>query len=167
MNYSIRTAQETDALAMVNLLIPIIEAGHTIMPSASLEEQLDFLRTFPERGIFHVAVNDDTQEILGMQDILPMSDEAAFRHVGEISSFVAVAAQGHGIGRSLSQASFEAAKAKGYEKLTATIRGDNPRAIAFYLSQGFRLVGTFQNHALVNRKYIDEVVTEKFLIPAT
>ena len=48
------------------------------------------------------------------------------------------------------------------EKMGA-IRGDNPDALAFYASLGFRIVGTAREHACVRGEYVDEVFTERIL----
>jgi RimJ/RimL family protein N-acetyltransferase len=50
----------------------------------------------------------------------------------------------------------------GFLKLNATIQADNPRAVVFYLGQGFRIVGAAQRHALVRGRYIDAVLAERF-----
>jgi RimJ/RimL family protein N-acetyltransferase len=47
--------------------------------------------------------------------------------------------------------------------LRAVIRADNPQAIAFYLQQGFRIIGTAERHAYINGTFIDEVIAEKML----
>lgn len=58
---------------------------------------------------------------------------------------------------------FEVAKAKGYEKLFAYVRGDNERALAAYVKQGFEVVGIAKKHAKVGDVYIDETLIEKLL----
>jgi ribosomal protein S18 acetylase RimI-like enzyme len=63
----------------------------------------------------------------------------------------------------LCRATFKAAKEMGYLKLRATVRGDNPYALAFYQSQGFELIGIAKAHAFLHGKYIDEVLLEKFM----
>jgi L-amino acid N-acyltransferase YncA len=166
MEFSIRTVREKDAKSIVELLNPIIQAGtYTIMDEqVSVDDQMDFIRGFPERGVFNVAVCNDSHKVLGLQDVQPISTGVnAFRHVGEISTFVSLASHRKGIGRTLSQATFQAAKELGFIKICATVRADNPPAVAFYQSQGFRVIGTAQKHALVGGKYIDEVFMEKFV----
>ena len=166
MKISIRSAKEEDAESIVELLNPIIQAGkYTILDKQlSIDDQTDFIRRFPERGVFHVAVCNDSQKILGIQDVMPISkDIHALAHVGEIATFVSVDSHRKGFGRNLSQATFRAASEKGYKKIMATIRADNPQAVAFYRNQGFRVIGTAQNHALVGGEYIDEIVTEKLI----
>ena len=114
------------------------------------------------RCIYLAAVSDSTGEVLGLQDILPeSSEEPALRHIGNISTFVAMGAQKQGIGRALSQASFEEAHQRGYKKVCAAIRVDNPGAISFYSSLGFEAIGIAKKQALVDGEYIDEILMER------
>jgi len=64
---------------------------------------------------------------------------------------------------SIAIAAFEAARCKGYEKLFAYVRADNTAALATYLSQGFRIIGTAQRHAKINGRYVDEIMIERAL----
>jgi L-amino acid N-acyltransferase YncA len=163
---TIRQVVEEDAQEIVDLLNPIIQAGiYTTMDEPlSVAEQVEFIRGFPLRGVFHAAVCDESGAILGIQDLVPLAAESrVFAHVGVISTFVSLSAHGQGIGHSLSQATFQAAQALGFTKISATIRADNPRAVAFYLGQGFRIIGAAHKHALVHGRYIDEILAERFL----
>ena len=45
----------------------------------------------------------------------------------------------------------------------AFVRADNPTALATYMSQGFRVVGTAQKQTKIGGGYIDEVIIERFL----
>ena len=166
MEYSIRTVREEDAESIIELLNPIIQAGkYTIMDEKlSVEDQIDFIRGFPKRGVYNVAVSNDSQKIVGIQDVQPISiSESAFQHVGEISTFVSIDSLRNGIGTSLSHATFKAVKELGFLKLIAMIRADNSQAVSFYRSQGFEFIGTAQKHAFVRGKYIDEVFMERFI----
>ena len=158
--------KEEDAAAIVELLNPLIRAGtYTVMDEpVSVDEQIDFIRGFPERGVFNVAVRDADQRLLGLQDVVPIAPgSGAFEHVGVISTFVYLDSHGRGIGRNLSEATFPAAKKLGFIKISAAIRADNPRAVSFYLSQGFRIIGTAQRHAFIRGKYVDEILAERFV----
>jgi L-amino acid N-acyltransferase YncA len=165
MELRVREAREEDAEQIAAVLNPLIRAGtYTVIDEPiPVEEQREFIRTFPERGVFHVAVCDRSRQVLGLQDVVPLAESRALRHVGEISTFVAPTSHGSGIGKTLSRATFRAAAEVGFTKLMATIRADNPRAIAFYLSQGFGVIGTARRHALVRGRYVDEVLAEKFI----
>ncbi len=163
MNVAIRRAGQQDAAGIVALLNPIIQAGtYTVMDEpVTVVEQVAFIRTFPQRGVYHVAVAGHKQNVVGIQDVMPFDPGSrVFRHVGVISTFVALTTRRQGIGAALSQATFQVARALGFDKLWATIRADNPGAVAFYLDQGFRIVGTAQRHALVAGKYVDEILAE-------
>ena len=166
MEFSVRKVREEDAEAIVDLLNPIIRrGGYTIMgEQLSVDDQRKFIRKFPQRGVFHVAVCKDSQKAIGIQDVQPLSmGEGAFEHVGAISTFVSLASQRMGIGQSLCNATFPVASEQGFLKLIATIRADNPGAISFYQSQGFQVIGTARKHALVGGSYIDEILAERFL----
>lgn len=166
MGFSIRTVSEADAASIVELMNPIIQAGkYTIMNELlSVEDQIDFIRGFTERGVYNVAVCNDCGRALGIQDVQPISTGVnALNHVGEISTFVLLASHRQGIGRRLSHATFRAAKEQGFKKICATVRADNPHAVDFYLSQGFRVVGTAQKHAFVHGRYIDEMLMERLI----
>lgn len=166
MTFSIRAVREEDAKSIIDLLNPIIEAGkYTVMDGPlAVNEQINFIRGFPKQGVFYVAAGDDDRRILGLQSVEPWSTSAkAFEHVGDISTFVALDWQGKGIGRSLSQATFEGARKQGFLKIMATVRADNPQAVSFYGSQGFKVVGTAHKHALVRGRYVDEIFMEKFI----
>jgi L-amino acid N-acyltransferase YncA len=166
MKITIRRVTENDAPAIVELLNPIIQAGtYSVMDETfTVEDQIDFIRSFPEGGVYHLAIDNGGGGVLGIQDVVPVSPGSqVFGHVGEISTFVALVAQGQGIGRLLSQATFQAARALGFRKLMATIRADNPGALAFYRRQGFEKIGVAREHAYLGGRYVDEVLMEKFL----
>lgn len=89
----------------------------------AVDEQIDFIRRFPKRGVFYVAAGEDDRRILGLQSVEPWSSSVkAFKHVGDISTFVALDWQRKGIGRSLSQVTFEGERKQGFLKIMATIK---------------------------------------------
>ena len=165
MEISIRAVNEDDAASIIELLNQIIQAGiFTIMvESFSVEDQIDFIRNFPKRGIYHIAIDNESQKILGIQDVMPISTSNVFKHVGDISTFVGLDSHKQGVGQRLCQATLKVAKKKGYLKIRATVRGDNPYALSFYQGQGFEVIGIAKKHAFLHGKYVDEVLFEKFI----
>jgi len=164
--FSIRKVKEKDAASIVELLNSIVETGiYTIMDSLfSTNDQIEFIQKFPDRGIYNVAVCNNTDRVLGVQDIQPLSlEEKALKHVGNISTFVSLDSHRKGVGRLLSHATFREVGNKGFTKISATVRADNQQAISFYQDLGFRNIGTAQKHALVRGKFIDEVLMEMFV----
>ncbi len=113
VEFSIRPVREEDARAIVELLNPLIQAGtYTIMDELLSErDQLDFIRGFPGCGVFNIAVRNDSHEVLGLQDVQPISARTrALEHVGEVSTFVSLTRHRHGVGSRLSHATLQEAR---------------------------------------------------------
>lgn len=166
MDLLIRPAQPEDAAAIVAIFNPIIESGkYTVFDTPfTIEAERDYIANFPARGIFHVAIRQDAQKIVGFQSMEPFATYThAFDHVGIVGTYVDLAERGQGIAGQLFAATFEAARRKGYEKIFTFIRADNPAALATYQRQGFQLLGTAQRQAKINGIYVDELMVEKFL----
>ena len=166
MPWIIREVQPDDAEALTHILNPIIEAGtYTVLDTPfTPEAERTFILNFPERGIFHVAVDPTAQKVVGFQNIEPFASYTqAFDHVGIIGTYVDSSRRRQGVAAHLFQATFEAMQQKGYEKAFAYVRGDNLTALATYLKHGFRIIGSAQKQAKIKGVYIDEILIEKLL----
>ena len=167
MDIRIRPVRPDDAAAVAGILNAIIEARrYTALDTPfSVDEERAFIETFPVRGIFHVALDDD--RIVGFQNVSPYATYTrAFDHVGVIGTYVDLERRRQGIATRLFEATFAAAPGKRYEKLFAFVRADNPAALQAYLRHGFQVVGTAKNHARIDGRDIDEVFIEKALAGA-
>ena len=166
MDLVVREARPDDAEMLVAILNPAIESGrYTVLdrPFTAAEER-EFIRQFPERGILHVAEDRENRRLVGFQTLEPFATYThAFDHVAVIATCVDLEHRRQGIGTQLFAATFAAAPRKGYEKIFTYVRADNPAALAAYLAQGFRIVGTARKHAKLAGRYVDEIVIEKFL----
>jgi L-amino acid N-acyltransferase YncA len=164
-NVTIRPAHEDDAAGMIAVLNPIIDAGNlTIMHGPlTVADQVGYIRGFPARGIFRVAVCNDSRRIVGMQSIEQASPSPVMSHVGDISTFVDLHLRGRGIGTVLTRAAIELARQRGYLKIIASVRADNPSAIEFYQRQQFTIIGRACNHAHVRDQFIDEILMERWI----
>ncbi len=166
MELLIRPMTIDDAEAIVNIFNPIIATQkYTLFDTPlTVEAEREFLAHFSPRGIFHIAECRKTAAIVGFQSLDPFATYThACDHVGVIGTYTDLAYRGNGIGQQLSQTTFAAAKARGYEKIFAYVRADNPNALNFYLKQGFTIIGTAHKHAKFPSGYIDEILIEKFL----
>ncbi|PML54408.1 GNAT family N-acetyltransferase [Vibrio lentus] len=166
MSLAIREVTVEDAQGIIDVLNPIIiEARYTILDQTfTVDEEKAFIESFPERGVFSVAVNEATSQLLGFQNVEPFATYTkAFDHVGIIGTYVDANSRGQSVAKQLFDYTFKSAKAKGYEKLFAYVRADNDRALAVYLKQGFEIVGTAKKHGKIGDQYFDEVLIEKFL----
>jgi L-amino acid N-acyltransferase YncA len=160
----IRAVRVEDAEEILAILNPIIEARcYTALDTTfTLDQEREFIRAFPARGVFLVAFDPDSTRIVGFQDVSPFADFThAFDHVGVIGTYVDLTRRRQGIASRLFEATFDAARRNGYEKLFSYVRADNEAALQTYLSHGFRIVGIAERHAKIDGKYIDEVVIEK------
>lgn len=166
MNLEVRSVQLEDAQAIIDIFNPIIEAGlYTVFDTPfTVEAEQAYIENMKPRSIFHVAVHQESQQIVGFQSMDPFADYTrAFDHVGVLGTFVDLNQRRQGIAKALFEATFVAAKEKGYKKLFTYIRADNGAALGTYMRHGFRVVGTAQNHAKINGNYIDELIIERFL----
>ncbi len=166
MSLTIREVTVEDAQGIIDVLNPIIiEARYTILDQTfTVDEEKAFIESFPKRGVFSVAVNEATSQLLGFQNVEPFATYTkAFDHVGIIGTYVDANSRGQGVAKQLFDYTFKPAKAKGYEKLFAYVRADNERALSVYLKQGFEIVGTAKKHGKIGDQYFDEVLIEKFL----
>ncbi|MCK8077240.1 GNAT family N-acetyltransferase [Vibrio sp. 1CM2L] len=166
MSLTIREVAVEDAQGIIDVLSPIIiEARYTILDQTfTVDEEKAFIESFPERGVFSVAVTETTNQLLGFQNVEPFATYTkAFDHVGIIGTYVDANSRGQGVAKQLFDYTFKSAKAKGYEKLFAYVRADNERALVVYLKQGFEIVGTAKKHGKIGDQYFDEILIEKFL----
>jgi L-amino acid N-acyltransferase YncA len=166
MEIAVRDVEPSDAAGLVRVLNPIIEARcYTVLDApVSVETERDYVLDFPDRGIWKVAVREPDRTIVGFQVLEPYASYThAFDHVGTLGTYVDPELRRHGIARRLFAATFDAARAKGYEKIFTFVRADNPAALQTYLSQGFVVVGTAKRQARIDGQYIDEILIEKWL----
>ena len=155
-----------DAEAIVGILNPIIEARiYTVFDSPfTAEAERAYIRNFPQRGVWKVAVSGENGPPVGFQVLEPFgSYTAAFDHVGTLGTYVSLELRRQGIAKALFASTFASARRKGYEKLFTFVRADNPAALATYLAHGFEVIGTARRHAKIDGRYIDEILIEKAL----
>lgn len=166
MDLLIREVRADDARAIVGILNPIIESGaySALDTPLTVEAEREFIRDFPQRGVFHLAADSRDHRAIGFQTLEPFASYThAFDHVGVIATFVDLACRRRGVGARLCAATFPSARDKGYEKMFTFVRADNPEALQFYLAIGFQVVGTAHRQARIAGKYVDEIIIEKFL----
>ncbi len=146
---------------MLTVLNPIIAAGHySIMRDLLTEEdQRLFIRTFPRTGVFLVAICTDSQQLLGLQDVVPKADKVG---CAEISTFIALDVHRQGIGQQLCAVTFESAQKAGFHSLNATILSSNTTALRFYKHQGFEIIG-YHSETLTDGRRVNLVLCEKRL----
>jgi len=166
MQLLVRDARPEDAKAITDILNPIIAAGrYTAFDTLfSVEAEEAYLRGFPARGVFHVAIDEADGRLLGFQSMEPFATYThAFDHVGTLGTYVDLACRRQGVARALFRATFDAARRKGFEKIHTFVRADNAAALATYLAHQFAVVGTARRHAKIAGAYVDEIIIERWL----
>ena len=166
MKLLVREVCAEDAAAIVAIMNPIIAAGvYTAFDTPfTIEAEEAYIKGFPARGVFHVAVDPVDQRVLGFQSMEPFATWThAFDHVGMLGTYVDLGCRRQGIATALFETTFEVARRKGYDKIFTFVRADNPAALATYVKQGFAIVGTARQHARINGAYVDEIIIERFV----
>src|SRR5436190_14044611 len=111
----IRDVRVEDAEDIVAILNPIIAARcYTALDTpVTIEQERGFIRRFPARGIFLVALDTTLRRVVGFQDVSPFADFThAFDHVGVIGTYVDLERRRQGIAARLFAATFDAARAR-------------------------------------------------------
>ncbi|MBI3039252.1 GNAT family N-acetyltransferase [bacterium] len=134
--YIVREVQIGDSEPICGILNRIIAKGNftVIDGPISIESQAEYIRNYPHRGIFNVALCAKRMIVIGFQSVDCLANKT-----------------------------FKMAREKGFEKIFTYVRADNIGAIAWYLKMGFRVIGTALRQAKIGEKYCDEIIIEKFL----
>ena len=142
MECNLRNGTESDAQAVLDQFH--LTHGET-----------DYLLTYPDENLFDVTqerqflkekvesgneieiVAEVGNKIVGTAGIEAVGTKYKIRHRAELGLSVAKEFWGLGIGRALTQACIECAKAAGYIQLELNVSGENARALALYEKAGF------------------------------
>lgn len=89
---------------------------------------------------------------------------AVYERIAEYSVYVATAAQGQRIGDALMNAFLVACREAGLTKVVSRIFPENHASLALCARHGFRVVGTYERHGMLDGHWRDVVVVER-LIP--
>jgi phosphinothricin acetyltransferase len=100
-------------------------------------------------------------EVLGWAALSAVSDRCVYGGVAEISVYVAEAARGQGIGRTLLGALAHESEKEGIWTLQAGIFPENTASIELHAKCGFRVVGTRERLGRMNGHWRDVVLMER------
>ena len=159
----IRLACTADIPAILDIYGPYV-----LNTAISFEYSIPSLEEFTERfcsitAQFPWLVWEEGGKILGYAyGSLPFG-RAAYRWCAASSIYLAPAAQGRGIGRSLYTALEAILAEQGYRKTYAIITSDNPGSLRFHKETGFRLLAEFPDCGIKFGKLYSVVWMEKEL----
>jgi len=106
-------------------------------------------------------IAQEESKILGWAALSPVSSRRVYAGVVEVSAYVAEAARGKGIGKSLLSALIESSEDCGVWTLQAGIFPENTASITLHKSLGFREVGRRERIGKMGDAWRDVVLLER------
>jgi phosphinothricin acetyltransferase len=106
-------------------------------------------------------IAQEESKILGWAALSPVSSRRVYAGVVEVSAYVAKAARGKGIGKSLLSALIESSEDCGVWTLQAGIFPENTASITLHKSLGFREVGRRERIGKMGDAWRDVVLLER------
>lgn len=106
-------------------------------------------------------VADVDATVVGWAALAPVSARPVYAGVAESSVYVAAAARGRGLGRTLLAALVDGALAAGLWTLQAGIFPENAASLALHERAGFRLVGRRERIGQVHGRWRDVLLLER------
>jgi len=106
-------------------------------------------------------IAQEESKILGWAALSPVSSRRVYAGVVEVSAYVAEAARGKGIGKSLLSALIESSEDCGVWTLQAGIFPENAASITLHKSLGFREVGRRERIGKMGEAWRDVVLLER------
>ena len=140
---AIRSAVESDALAMLAIYAPIVK--HTAisfeLEPPGVDEFVERIRKYGQGWSWFVAEQDGS--LVGYAYGSPLRERPAYRWSAETSVYVAPAAYRQEVGTHLYRALLEDLEKSGFCNAYAGIALPNPASVALHEGVGFRHIGTF------------------------
>lgn len=106
-----------------------------------------------------VAIEND--QVIGWAALTPVSDRCVYAGVAEVSVYVALKANGKGVGKALMQKLVEASEENGIWTLQAGIFPENTGSIKIHKSNGFREVGIREKIGKMGDHWRDTLLLER------
>jgi L-amino acid N-acyltransferase YncA len=158
----VRRDNLSDAAGVAAVLNGVIAEGRytALAGHWTPESEHAFLRSFlgPRSEVFVAELHG---RIVGWQCIEPFVNYTpTMAHVAHFGTYIQAEYRRRGFGHRLAAASFEFARAHGYNKAVIYVLAHNEPGLAFYRSLGFRSKGTLARHVRIDGAYYDEVFME-------
>lgn len=112
-------------------------------------------KTYP----YLVAESDGA--VLGYAYLDMYNERSAYRHTADLSIYLDVKFQKHGIGSMLLKSVENAGRKIGINNIVSLITGENCKSVAFHEKHGYKPVGTLKKVGLKFNKRLDVLVYQK------
>jgi L-amino acid N-acyltransferase YncA len=157
--HEIRPMRPADADAVLAIYQQGLDTGEASFETlAPAWPSFDAAR-LPEHRL--VAADRGTGEVLGWVAASPVSDRCAYAGVVEHSVYVAAAARGRGVGRSLLEAFVTGTEAAGIWTLQSGVFPENTVSLALHARVGFRTVGVRERLGRLHGRWRDVLLLER------
>jgi L-amino acid N-acyltransferase YncA len=160
--YSVRPAREGDAGAICAIYNEGIEDRATLETGRrTVDERRSWLAARDARHPVIVVESDGV--VIGWASLNVFNARDAYRHVADISVYVARSSRGEGAGTALLQHLIGLGREIGFHKLVLAGFPWNAASVALYLRLGFREVGVYREQGLLDGRWVDVVLMERLL----
>ena len=114
-------------------------------------------------GNYAVLVAVESGAVVGWASLNRFSHRCAHSAIADLSVYVARARRGRGVGAELLRRLEDAARAGGFHKIVLHALDSNEHGKRLYRKRGFREVGVFEHHGIIDGGFADVVAMEKLL----
>ena len=160
--YSVRPARPEDADAISVIYNEGIADRATLeTESRTPDERRSWLAARDARHPVVVVEADGV--VVGWASLNVFNARDAYRHVADISVYVARASRGKGAGTVLLERLVELGREIGFHKLVLAGFPTNAASVALYERLGFREVGVYQEQGLLDGRWVDVLLMERLL----
>ena len=160
--YSVRPARVEDAEAICEIYNEGIADRATLESEPRTpQERRSWLATRDAR--YAVVVVESDGVVVGWASLNVFNARDAYRHVADISVYVARAARGKGAGTALLERLVELGREGGFHKLVLAGFPTNAASVALYRRLGFREVGIYREQGQLDGRWVDVLLMERLL----
>jgi L-amino acid N-acyltransferase YncA len=160
--YFVRPARAEDADAICATYNEGIEDRATLETEPrTADERRSWLVARDTRHPVVVVESDGV--VVGWASLNVFNAREAYRHVADISVYVARSSRGKGAGTALLQHLVGLGREIGFHKLVLAGFPWNAASVALYVRLGFREVGVYQEQGLLDGRWVDVVLMERLL----
>jgi phosphinothricin acetyltransferase len=153
----LRAASPSDAASILAIYVPYVVASAVSfeLEPPSLKDMKARIVGAEDKYPWIVAVDEESDVILGYAYAAPFRARLAYRYAVEASIYIAGDFQGRGVGRQLYAALLHTLEAQGYTQAIAAITLPNDHSIKLHEAVGFRRAGVYREVGYKNGRWLD------------
>ncbi|MTI55456.1 arsinothricin resistance N-acetyltransferase ArsN1 family A [Geosporobacter ferrireducens] len=162
--YSTRVATVQDVVAITKIYNEGIEDRIATLETR-LRDSIEMEAWLSNRSEAHkvLVIVDDSNQVLGWASLNVFNGRCCYSGVVDLSIYIGRSVRGKGLGKILLQSLIDTARVQGFHKLVLSTFKFNEGGQKLYQAMGFREVGTYMQHGILDGKWIDVTVMEKLL----